>query len=74
MKLATSIAVAAVLSAGLPGQGRPVPGITKDWSVVEARVAWHGTWRGAEAAAKATGRPILLVSAAPHCGLVPGMW
>ncbi len=52
----------------------PVPGITQDWSAVEQRIAWHGTWKGALAAAEVTRRPILLVSAAPHCGRVPGMW
>tara|TARA_R110002072_G_scaffold25443_6_gene85164 strand:+ start:117720 stop:117941 length:222 start_codon:yes stop_codon:yes gene_type:complete len=55
------------------GQG-PKPGVTTDWAKVEQRIAWHGTWTGALAAAEASGRPILLVFAAPHCGLVPGMW
>ena len=52
----------------------PRPGVTVDWAKVEHRIAWHGTWSGALAAAKASSRPILLVFAAPHCGLVPGMW
>lgn len=52
----------------------PAPGVTQDWRDVQARIAWHGTWAGARAAAAASGRPILLVSAAPHCGRVPGMW
>ncbi|MCR9246651.1 MAG: hypothetical protein NXI31_16585 [bacterium] len=71
----------AALAAPVPAQrdrggrgGPPRPSITQDWSQVENRIAWHGTWAGGLAAAKATGRPILLVSAAPHCGLVPGMW
>jgi hypothetical protein len=57
----------------LPSQG-PRPGVTTDWAKVDQRIAWHGTWEGALAAASATNRPILLVFAAPHCGLVPGMW
>jgi hypothetical protein len=52
----------------------PRPGVTQDWAKVEQRIAWHGTWDAATAAAKATGRPILLVFAAPHCSQVPGMW
>ena len=57
----------------LIAQGRGA-GVTQDWNKVEQRIAWHGTWDGALAAAKATKRPILLISAAPHCGMVPGMW
>ena len=37
-------------------------------------IAWFGTWDRGLAEAKRTGRPILLISAAPHCGRVPGMW
>ncbi|MCH2184213.1 MAG: thioredoxin family protein, partial [Mariniblastus sp.] len=31
------------------------------------KIAWHGTWQGGLAEAKRTGKPILLVSAAPQC-------
>lgn len=37
-------------------------------------IAWFGTWQGGLAAAKKTGRPILLISAAPHCHGTPGIW
>ncbi len=37
-------------------------------------IAWFGTWEGGLAEAKRTGRPILLMSAAPQCNGVPGMW
>ena len=67
-------AAVAALAPWAAAQGGPKPGVTKDWSQVEHRIAWHGTWKGALAAAEASGRPILLVSAAPHCGGVPGMW
>ncbi len=40
----------------------------------EAKIAWYGTWEDGLAAAKASGRPILLVAAAPHCKQVPGIW
>ncbi len=48
--------------------------VTVDWTAVENRIAWFGTLDGALAAAKRTSRPILLVSGAPHCRLVPGVW
>ena len=67
------IFVATALAGAVFAQ-RPLPGITQDWSQVEQRVAWHGTWSAAKAAAKKSGRPILLVFAAPHCNQVPGMW
>lgn len=39
-----------------------------------AGIAWFGTWSGALAEAKRTGRPILFMSAAPQCRNVPGVW
>lgn len=39
-----------------------------------AGIAWFGTWDGALAEATRTGRPILLMSAAPACREVPGVW
>ncbi|MEO1994173.1 MAG: hypothetical protein ABGZ17_02755 [Planctomycetaceae bacterium] len=38
------------------------------------KIAWHGTWKGGLAEAARTGKPILLVSAAPQCHSVPGVW
>ena len=38
------------------------------------RIAWFGTWEGAKAEARRTNRPLLLVSAAPQCHDVPGVW
>ena len=38
------------------------------------KIAWHGTWSEAQAEARRTGRPILLVSAAPHCRNISGVW
>jgi len=40
----------------------------------EAGIAWFGTWKSGLAEAERTGRPILLMSAAPQCHGVPGMW
>ncbi|MDF1800042.1 MAG: hypothetical protein P1V81_12765 [Planctomycetota bacterium] len=39
-----------------------------------AGVAWFGRWDDAKAEAARTGRPILLMSAAPQCSGAPGMW
>lgn len=38
------------------------------------KIAWFGTWKGGLAEAQRTGKPILLVSAAPQCHNVPGVW
>lgn len=38
------------------------------------KIAWYGTWTEALAEARRTGRPILLISAAPHCHNVSGVW
>lgn len=54
------------------GRGPPRPGLV---SPVEGnRIAWFGTLAAARAEAQRTGRPILFVSGAPHCGLTPGVW
>ena len=54
--------------------GKPRGEVTVDWSKIESRIAWFGTMDAGRAAAEKTGRPILLVSAAPHCRAVPGVW
>ena len=54
--------------------GPPHPEVTVDWSKLEHRIAWFGTMDRAQQAAKKTGRPILLVSGAPACQAVPGVW
>jgi len=40
----------------------------------DTKIAWYGTWDLAKAEAKRLNRPILLVSAAPHCRNISGMW
>lgn len=37
-------------------------------------IAWIGTWEAATAEAGRTGKPILLLSAAPQCRGIPGVW
>ena len=56
-----------------PGRGGPPrPGLVEP--ARGERIAWFGTWTGGLAEAARTGRPILLVSAAPHCHGVSGIW
>ncbi len=40
----------------------------------DEKISWFGTWERAQAAAKATKRPILFISAAPHCKNISGIW
>ena len=40
----------------------------------EAAILWYATLDRGLAEAKRTGKPILFVSAAPHCAGVSGMW
>lgn len=37
-------------------------------------IQWFATWESGLREAQRTGRPILLVAAAPHCGGVSGIW
>ena len=41
---------------------------------VSPKIAWYGRLADGLAEAKRTNRPILLVSAAPQCQNVAGMW
>lgn len=43
-------------------------------SEIPSAIAWHGVLTDGLADAKATNRPIMLLSAAPQCAGVPGMW
>ncbi|PCJ51593.1 MAG: hypothetical protein COA70_13990 [Planctomycetota bacterium] len=38
------------------------------------RIVWYGTLQQGRAVATASKRPILLISAAPSCREVPGVW
>lgn len=37
-------------------------------------IQWYATWKQGLAEAQRSGRPVLLVSAAPHCSGVSGVW
>jgi hypothetical protein len=40
----------------------------------EAGIQWYGTLDGGMEESKKTGRPILLMSAAPQCHNISGVW
>jgi Spy/CpxP family protein refolding chaperone len=56
------------------GPGGPLEQPRADSSPAPAGIQWFATWEGGLAEAQGTGRPILLVSAAPHCAGVSGVW
>ncbi|MFP6739389.1 MAG: hypothetical protein VCD34_11685 [Planctomycetota bacterium] len=59
--------------------GLPAVGSAQEKPAVKAEsrqggIAWYGTLQSALGEAKRTGKPILLVSAAPHCHNISGIW
>jgi len=61
---------------GPGGKGKDGPPPKKD-DGEQARtggIQWFPTWEACKAEAERTGRPILFVSAAPHCAGVSGIW
>ena len=71
--LPLSLLVALSLSGWAQDRGGPPgPGLVEP--IEGPRIAWFATWEGARAEARRTGRPILLVSAAPHCHNISGLW
>jgi hypothetical protein len=70
---------AALAGSDAPRGGPPRPDGPIVGSGVAAKdrvaVAWHGTWNGALAEARRSGRPILLLAAAPQCAAgISGLW
>jgi hypothetical protein len=43
-------------------------------ATAKAGIAWYGTWDAGLKEAKRLNRPILLISGAPQCNHVSGMW
>ena len=68
MKIVSTLVCAAALLA------LPPPSHADASEAPGAQIAWHGTWAAGLAEARRTGRPILLVAAAPHCHGVSGIW
>ena len=57
--------------------GLPAVAVAQEKPAADARqggIAWYGTLESALGEAKRTGKPILLVSAAPHCHSISGIW
>ncbi len=54
-------------------KGSPKQGAAKGVNIPDA-IAWYTDLEAGLAEAKQTGKPILLMSAAPSCGGVPGVW
>ncbi|HYE97490.1 MAG TPA: hypothetical protein VEJ18_01210 [Planctomycetota bacterium] len=76
--MARTAAMLAILCASLSAQERGPRGGPPGPGLVEPRpgdkIAWYGTLEQARAEARRLNRPILLVSAAPHCHNVSGIW
>jgi hypothetical protein len=76
--LALPLLAQAAPPGGPPPGGPPRPEGPVEGSGVPAAkrnlIAWYGTWEGAKAEAKRSGKPILLLSAAPHCHDISGVW
>ncbi len=52
------------------GEKKPTDDVAKS----TAGIQWFTTWESAKLEAEKTGRPILFVSAAPHCAGISGIW
>lgn len=73
----TLILVAVILAGPLSAQGRrggEGPRQVPLEATTEPGIAWFGVLEHALAEARRTGKPILLMSGAPACSGVPGMW
>jgi hypothetical protein len=57
-----------------PGKDGPPPRKDDGEQVRAGGIQWFATWEAGKAEAERTGRPILFVSAAPHCAGVSGIW
>ena len=69
IKLA-ALSIVAVFSIATYTTAAPQPDDPKTTGGIQ----WYSTLDSGKAAAKETGRPILFLSAAPHCGGVSGAW
>ncbi|MFN8607839.1 MAG: hypothetical protein U0931_09920 [Vulcanimicrobiota bacterium] len=43
-------------------------------ALAQERIQWYATWEMGLRQARASGRPILLIAAAPHCHNISGIW
>ena len=77
-KLVLALVVVAGLGllvpAFLPGPPRPPEEAVGNGPPDGHGIAWFATWESGLREAQRTGKPILLVAAAPHCAGVSGVW
>ena len=57
-----------------PPKGKSYGGSVPQAKKVSTGIAWYGVLSDGLKEAKRTGKPILLITAAPQCSGVPGMW
>jgi hypothetical protein len=69
--LAALLISSACRAQGPGGPPGPLPGPLPSH---QGGIVWFGTLRAGLAEAKRTNRPVLLISAAPHCHNVSGIW
>jgi hypothetical protein len=69
MKLRSSVVGAVVALAGLASVRAEEKDKTSSYGI-----AWYATWERALRVAKETGRPIMLLAAAPQCHGISGLW
>lgn len=68
MRSALFALIVSIIAAPVPAQPPgPIPS-------AQGGIVWYGNLRAGLAEAKRTNRPILLISAAPHCHNVSGIW
>ncbi|MFK7767861.1 MAG: hypothetical protein AB8B55_11620 [Mariniblastus sp.] len=69
------VGFAFVATAGCDAQERRSRrGNARPTDSIPSGIAWYGVLNDGIADAKATNRPIMLLSAAPQCAGIPGMW
>jgi len=56
-----------LIAASVAGQAAAAP-------APQGGIAWYATWKDGTDEAKRSGRPILLIAAAPQCHGVSGLW
>ena len=71
--LRTSLVLLGFLWASLSAFGA-APNASEQVTKPNPKIAWYGQLKDGLAEAKRSNRPILLVSAAPQCQNVSGMW
>ena len=72
--LVAAIAVIAAINSAQQPSGTLAQQSNPPKSEITPKIAWYGQLRDGLAEAKRSNRPVFLVSAAPQCEAVPGIW